>query len=576
MEETRPEKTSSYLPPAIFFIVSLLFTLPFILKWGYIGVGDWELFTTMAAVPARTILYYHQFPFWNPYIGGGNILFAHPEVGILSPFLPLVLFFGAVAGLKLYITAAYFLGFWGSFLFARRLGLSDIASYLVSFVYFGNSYFGGHFSIGHIPFTHFCFLPWFLYFILKSDDNWKNIFGAIVSIALIILGNGAAIPFLYTLFFSGVFIILFSIESQTLRYIKTFLISALAGILLAGVKFIPMYYYLSQNKWEGMPNDFTPLNLVLPAFFSFDQFIFRAQESGQYWGWHEYSAYISPLVVLLAIVGIIFAFKKSRLWLIIAIFFFIFGLGHFADFSLWNLIMQLPGFSSIRSPARAFQFVILAIAIIGGYGMDYLLSKTNLSQRLSRYLATGLVVAILITNFLINLPSLQTIDLKQPGNIAFSDNFRQEIGRKDNIYNQFLENRGSLVAPWLSGYKESRGLVTPTNDVLTEYLLSGKLEVSSRRYTPNWVEYIIAPTEPGTIIFGIGYDNGWHSIDGRPIFEQNGLVATNFTLNDKKVILDYRAPYFLLGLLVTIFSAALGLLFLLNRKFGHWLEAILK
>ena len=576
MEKSLPERYFAYLPPAIFLIVSALFSLPMVFKWGYIGVGDWELFTTVAAVPAKTILHYHQFPFWNPYIGGGNILFAHPEVGIFSPFFFLVLICGPVAGLKLYVLAAYFLGFWGSFLLARRLGLSNISSYLVSFVYFGSSYFGGHFSIGHIPFTHFCFLPWFLYFVLKSGDNWKYIFGSILSIAMIILGNGAAIPLLYTLFFSVIFITLLSIEEKSLQYVKIFFLSTIAGILLAAVKFIPMCYYLSQNKWEGMPNDFTPLNLILPAFFSFDQFIFGAPAAGQYWGWHEYSAYLSPLVVLLAIIGIIFAFKKSWLWLVIAVFFFIFGLGHFADLSLWNLIMHLPGFSSIRSPARAFQFVILAVAILGGYGMDYLLLKANISQRMSKPLAAGLVGIILLTNFFVNLPSFQTIGLKQPEKVEFGENFSQEIGRKDNIYNQFLKNHGSLVAPWLSGYKESRGLITPLNNVLLEYLPEGKLDVLKRNYTPNRVEYDIAPSKAGAIIFGIGYDEGWHADDGRQLFENNGLVATKFELNNRKIALYYRTPYFCLGLMVTIFSLAICALFLINRKSGDWLEAILK
>lgn len=570
------ERRFAYLSPVIFLAASLLFSLPMILKWGFIGVGDWELFTTMAAVPAKTILHYHQFPFWNPYIGGGNILFAHPEVGIFSPFFLLVLVFGPVAGLKLYALAAYFMGFWGTFLLARRLGLSEISSYLVSFVYFGSSYFGGHFGIGHIPFTHFCFLPWFLYFVMKSGDNWKYAFGSTLSIALIILGNGAAIPLLYALFFSVIFIALLSLEERNLRYFKTFLFSTITGILLAGVKFIPMYHYLSQNKWEGRPNDFTPLNLILPAFFSFDQFIFRTAMAGQYWGWHEYSAYLSPLVLLLAIIGVIFAFKKSRLWLIIATFFFIFGLGHFSNYSLWNLIIHLPGFSSIRSPARAFQFVILAVAILGGYGMDYLFLRSKFAQGVTKGLAVGFVGIILLTNFFINLPGLQTIGLKRPEGTDFSESFSQEIGRKDNIYNQFLKNHGSLVAPWLSGYKESRGLITPLNDVLMEYLPEGKLDVLKRNYTPNRVEYDIAPLQAGTIIFGIGYDEGWHADDGRELFENNGLIATKFEVNDRKIALYYRTPYFYLGLILTLFSAAICTLFLINRKSGNWLKAILK
>ena len=217
MAKIEIDKKRNFLPPIIFFVISLVFVLPFLLKWKYIGVGDWELFVTMAAIPVKTVLHFHQFPFWNPYIGGGNILFAHPEVGVLSPFFILLLIFGPIGGLKLQMLVCYFLGFWGSYKMAGRLGLSDITSYLVSFAYFGSSYFSLHFSIGHVPFTHFCFLPWFIYFLLKVEDNWKYIFGAGLTIALIVIGNGAAVPFLYTLFFTGVFVIMYSIEKKSVH-----------------------------------------------------------------------------------------------------------------------------------------------------------------------------------------------------------------------------------------------------------------------------------------------------------------------------------------------------------------------
>jgi hypothetical protein len=565
-----------YLPALISLLVAVIFTLPFLLKWDYIGVGDWELFITIMAVPAKTVIHYHQFPFWNPYIGGGNILFAHPEVGILSPFFPLVLLFGAVAGLKLQVLLAYFLGFWGSFLLARKLGLSSIASYLVSFVYFGGSYFALHFSIGHIPFTHFCFLPWLLYFLLQTQGNLKYVLAASITVALIILGNGAAVPFLYTVFFAGVFVIVFSIERKSFALIKAYLFAVVGGLLLAAVKFIPMFYYLSQNKWEGMPSDSTPLALLPPAFFSLNHEIFRQAGSGQYWGWHEYSAYISPLVVLLALVGLIFSFRKCRLWLIIGLFFLIFGMGNFSAISPWNLMMQVPGFSSIRSPARAFQFVILAAAVMGGFGMDYLIEKLKTSMRWVSFPAGILVGLILLGNFLIDLPAFQSIALKKPETVRFAEEFKQEIGRKDRIYDQFLHNRGSLAAPWLSGYRESRGLVTSLNEVLMEYVPEGQLQVLSRNYTPNRVEYYIAPSQAGTIIFGIGYDEGWHAVDGRPVSENNGLVSVRFGINDRRIELYYRTPYFYFGLFITLLALAGGLFLLLNRKAAHRLETVFK
>jgi len=567
---------SKYITPGICFVTALVFSLPFLLKWNYIGPRDWELFITMAAIPAKSILYYFQFPFFNPYLAGGNILFAHPEVGIFSPFFVFILLFGAIGGLKLQVMLVYFIGFWGSWLFARQLGLGKISSYLVSFVYFGSSYFALHFSAGHMPFTHFCFLPWFVYFLLKTNENRKYLLGGALSMALIVLGNGAAIPFLYSCFFAGVFILLFSIEQKNYQYLKYYFIAVLAGLLLSAVKFIPMYIELSQFPWAGKPDDFTPLEILPAIFFSFDQYIFRELGTGFNWTWHEYGAYISPVVILIAIIGLIYKFRKTRLWIVTAVFFFVFGLGSFSDYSLWNLFMNLPGFSSIRVPSRAFQFVVLSIAIIAGFGLDYIITKLKDTVPSIKYIAIGLVGLILFGNFLVNLPSFNTIDYKLPTLQTFNKDFRHEIGDANDIYRIFQRNRGSLMAPWLSAYKESRGLVSQSNQVAMEYIMSGKLQVVSRNYTPNIIEYEIAPTSDGNIIFGIGYDKGWSSTDGRELFEEHGLVATKFKTTDKIITLTYTTPWFYTSLIISVLTLLIFLLILFNSKFGDRYKTILK
>ena len=574
MSEEQTKNKTNYVPPIIFSLAALVFTLPFLLKWNYIGPRDWELFITMAAIPARSILYYGQFPFFNPYLAGGNILFAHPEVAVLSPFFVIILIFGAIGGLKLQVLLVYFLGFWGSWLFARRLGLSEISSYLVSFVYFGSSYFALHFSAGHMPFTHFCFLPWVLYFLLKADDNRKYLLAGALSLALMVLGNGAAIPFLYTSFFSGVFILLYSIEKNSYRYLKYYFFVIISGLFFSAVKFLPMSIELSHFPWSGKPDDFTPIGIIPSAFFSFDQYIFRELGSGFNWTWHEYGAYISPILVILAVVGLLYRFRACRLWLVTTIFFFVFGLGHFSDYSLWDLFLKLPGFASIRVPSRAFQFVVLSLAIMGGFGLDFIIVRLKNSVSSIKYIAAVLVGLIFVGNFLINLPSFKTIDYKLPTKEKFNKEFRQEIGDAKNIYRSFQQNRGSLLSPWLSAYKESRGLVSKDNRVAMEYVMAGNLDVISRHYTPNRIEYEISPKTNGKIIFGMGYDRGWSCTDGRKLSSEHDLLSSEFYKNDRTIILTYRTPWFYTGLAITLLTILLFMLIIFNRYFGDRFKAI--
>jgi uncharacterized membrane protein YfhO len=350
----------------------------------------------------------------------------------------------------------------------------------------------------------------------------------------------------------------------------------ITGILLAAVKFIPMFHYLTQNRWEGMAQDATPMKFILPAFFSFNQALFRTVKTADQWGWHEYSSYLSPLIVVMAVIALIYNFRRGRIWLILALFFFLLGLGNFSSFSPWNLMMQLPGFSSLRSPARAFQFVILSLAVLGGFGLDNLLGRLKVNNTVKKTVGIMAVVVILAGMIPTNLPALKTIAHKQVGNYQFQEEFRHIIGDKFHIYDAFLKNRGSLMAPWLSAYKDSRAIVTEDNRVLMDYVLKGDIEVIERNYTPNLVEYKVRPQSHGKIVFGIGYDEGWRSKDYRLLFESGGLVSTDFSPNTRDIVMYYRPPYFYTGLIISILTLIFVFLIGFNKNFGKRCQSIFK
>ncbi len=541
--------------PLIFLALALIYTLPFFLKFSYWGIRDWDLFETIAAVPAGTILNYHQFPFWNPYLAGGNILFHHPEVAVLSPFLLLYLVFGAVIGLKLQVFICYFLGFWGSHKLFVKLGMSPFAALVSSVAYFGSVHFALHFAEGHMPFTHFCFLPWFVYFVLRSVDRFKYVLAAGVVLALMILGNGAAIPLLYTMTFSGLLFLLLSAEERKPIYLVSFLAAGISGILLSAVKFLPMVIYLFRNKWEGNPDESIPLSALGKIFFGLHNSLFVKNFPAQYWNWQEYGAYLSPLLVLLALVALIFTFRRTRVWLVLAVFFLILGLGNFGTFSPWSLLAHLPGFSSARCTGRSFQFVILPFAVMGGLGYDLVIKRfgSDKTKWLSRLMP--LVAVIIIgTNIAFAWPIMSSAFDRPPQHVVRSRQFTQVIDKTAHAYENYLANKGSLISPWLSAYHPSRGLVDAANNVLPEYALTGKMQVENREYTPNRITYDLNATDAGEMVIGMGYDRGWEATDGRKLFEENGVIGFPYSSGRSQVELVYRTPNFILGLLISLVS----------------------
>lgn len=558
-------KKSNLLPAAIALLLALYYTFPFLLKLSYWGVRDWDLFLAVLGAPVETIKHYGQFPFWNPWMGGGNILFHHPEVGIFSPFFLLHLIFGIVVGLKLQVLVCYFLGFYGTQKLAGRLGMSLPAAALTAVAYFGSVHFALHFAEGHIPFTSFCFLPWFLFFLLYHHSRLKNILLAAVVLALMILGHGAAIPLLYTLTFSGLLLFIMAVEKQRLRPLIDLAWSVIIALALSAVKFIPMVLYLTNNRWAGAPDEAIPVSALGSIFFGWEHSLFAQNFEGQLWAWHEYGFYLSPFLILFVIAALRGEFKKHRVYLILAGFFLLLGLGNFGSLSPWALFSNLPGFSSARCTGRSFQMVTLAVALMGGFGFDYLRnhwSKKPASWLYTLYAGLGIVI---ISNLVLVWPIMNSGFNRVAPAVNRATVFHQVIDKQPKAFENMLTNRGALISPWLSAYHPSRALVDETNVVHEEYFLSGTAVVSRRYYTPNKIEYRLQAQTKGQIVIGMGYDAGWSLADGQPLFKSNNLLAWQFEAGEHNYILTYRPLGLPAGSIISIL-ALIGWLVLWRRR----------
>ncbi len=563
-----PHKKSNLVPAAVFLLLAVFYTLPFLLRLNNWGGRDWDLFTTIAAVPVGSIVHYGQFPFWNPWLAGGNILFHHPEAAVLSPFLILMLIFGAVVGLKLQVLVCYFLGLYGSFKMGTQMGMSRVAAGLMAVAYFGSVHFALHFAEGHMPFTHFCFLPWFLYYVLRSGENRRTFVGAWVVLALMILGNGAAIPLLYTLLFSSTALLLLSLRDRDPRLLLRLLVGVVGGFMLAAVKLVPMAVYLIQNRWAGNPDESIPLSGLGSIFCGLEHSLFVRNFPEQTWAWHEYGAYLSPLLILLALVALVLKFRRHWPWLVAAGLFLLLGLGNFGQLSPWNILSGLPGFGSARCTGRAFQFVILSMAVLGGFGYDIAREKfKSLSKpRLWRYALWGAVGVIVATNMALAWPIMSSAHRQEPIPVTREPEFRHVVDERPQAYRNYLANRGSLITPWLSAYHPSRGLVDAFNNVLPEHALSGEVTVVRRLYTPNRIEYEIEAQSPGQIVIGMGYDPGWRTDDGRSLEEHTGLISFGFEPGRSVIVMTYRPPWVWPGAVLSMLSLIALVVFCLSSK----------
>lgn len=555
----------TWLPYLLFAGLSLLLAVPLLRHPSYWGIRDWDLFTTLHAAAVRSIVDYGQFPFWNPYIGGGNILFAHPEVPVLNPLFGLLLLFGPLLGLKIQIVVVAFIGLVGFYRLARHLHLDPAAACFPPVVFMLGSYLILHFAAGHIPFHYFAVLPWLVLFYKKSLEKPIHILSAGGAVAFMILGSGAAVPLLFSMF--TLFLLsLFDVDRvRTYRPPLYVVLAGLCGAAFAAVKFLPMADYLLRNPW--VPTELsqdTPIHILPYMFFSFDQSIFSTYMRGDAWGWHEYGAFVGPVTAALVVLAVVKRFRDTWPYLVLTVFSLLLVLGAFVPVvSPWNLLHQLPVFSSLRVPSRMVVIALFSLAVMAGYGVDWLLSAM---KRRKLLLAALLFVAVAGINLFVCLPILGQAFPRVPETRPYNADFRQTEGDPNKLYGAFLANRGTIRAAWLSAYRPGRGILG-AGDVNQEWYSEGNaVKVLARTFTPNRISFDLTSPAGGSLVVSQGYDTGWHRADGGEIRPSYDLISFIVPPGETRVELYYRPAYFTAGVIVSILSIAAALFVAIRRR----------
>jgi hypothetical protein len=441
----------------------------------------------------------------------------------------------------------------GFYVLARKLGISFYGAFIPPLVYMLSSYLTLHFSVGHIPFHYFSILPWLVFFYKKSLDRPIHILSAGAATAFIILGSGAAVPLLFSLFF--LFLVSLLDVNREMKYRPPlYAIGAgICGIMFAAVKFFPMYDYLSRYPWipEGTVQT-TPLWILPKMFFSINQSPFAEHIEGYVWGWHEFGAFIGPLVLILAILALIFRLKKDWPYLVLIFVSLILVLGSFLPpWSPWDLLHRLPGFESIRVPSRFAILAIFALAILAGRGVDIILQLFRFRKGA---LTAVVFAAVLGTHLFVCIPILGEAFTRQPEKPTRFSEFKQFEGDPNRMYTAFLSNRGTIRAAWLSAYRQGRGILDYNNRVSEWYSEGATVRVTGREFTPNRITFDLQSNSGGMLVVSQGYDTGWRRNDGKEVQSFQDLVSFHVTPDVRRVEIYYHPDYFNVGLLVSLIS----------------------
>lgn len=568
--------------PAMLVAAALAFISPVFNDINNVGVSDWDSHFFFYAVPVRTILDFGQFPLWNPYYCGGNVMLASPESNFLAPPFIFALLFGEVVGVKLIIAFYAATGFLGMYLLSRVLGMKRVASLVPAIVFMASSWFSLRISEGHSSFLPFALMPFVaaMYIRSFSEKHWWR-WAALASLfyAWMIFGGGVY-PFTVTSMFLAFFCALSMIRARSVKPAWTLAAIVAMTFCLSAVKAIPQYEFMSTFPRKTEAVQFHSPELLGKALFSRNQRVTTQDpefylEAGQTkeeqakafwagatpWGWHEYGAFVG-IASFVLFLGSFAVIRRSWPWLLISVTALLMSLGEFSPIDVWSVLHRLPVVSSLHGSSRVMPLFVFTFAVAAGFALSRAEEAFEGRRKgAGAVFASAVAAAVLVEMFTVSRPVLKDAFNEAAPAPARNEEFRQLVVREPTRvnYQSFLSNTGVLncydtMRPPIKAvpYGDDEGRKNP-GYMGEAFFASGKGRAEVTYFSPNRVVVDAFPAGKDTLVLNQNYFKGWKA-NGAAAVDHWGLVGAPVGPGKKQVAFTYSPRSFKAGLLISIVS----------------------
>lgn len=320
-----------------------------------------------------------EFPFWRDTIMGGQPFAANPLNKTAYPLQWLALVLPPALHINLMIALHLWIAAFGMWALAHSLGLGAWAAGVSALAYALSPRLIAHTGAGHIDILYaLAWLPCLLWAVRRAADGSRRavwltgVFAGLMFLADTRLSLfGLALTAGYGLYL-------------TRRGVTRFIAPALLCALIAAAVIVPLWQWQLNLTRSALTVDEAGVFSLQPAYLLG---VFLPQNHGN----PEVLTYLGVVPLILAVIGAITARRRVLFWLIAALVALWYALG--SNGVLWNTLTQIvPALLWFRVPSRAWLIVVLAVAVLAGYGVERL-------KRRPLYIG---VLAILMLELLIN------------------------------------------------------------------------------------------------------------------------------------------------------------------------------
>ena len=447
----------SNLSPFFFCLLfSFLFCASMFFNIDYWGQYDWDDLS-YCALERATILEYHQLPLWNPYVGGGNLMLAHPHSSLFSPFFIPILIFGELLGMKVNIIIFLLLGMIGMYLLSKKLGLSEVSSLLSGIIFMCSSWYPLKMLVGHIYECNIAWIPWVFFFYLKSLEKKRFIICASVFFGFII-ATGAVDTSRGMILILSLYAILKSIQAKKFRPFGLILLLFLTTFLLTAAKTFPMMEFISTYKRVVGESFGSSLSVIKEILLNKNHFELQENFLGN---WFEIGGYVGIAVLMLYIAGVCSRGKSNWPFLIVQLFILILMLANNFVINVWRLIRYIPFFHDFHIPGRLIAIFVFILSLFAAMGLDFFERKS--SKGIYGKLIAGCICLFIVWDlYAANSHVFSKIFVMPPPAIKVNREFTQYdsnstfLFERNSLYPSFLKNRGEVNGFGILGLKKGK------------------------------------------------------------------------------------------------------------------------